>query len=102
MLSDRLTFLRKKHNKTQQQVAEYLGITRPAYTAYETGSRKPDYETIEKLADYYDVSVDFLFGREDQYYEEAERLYEKILELPEEKRKLALKLLDSMIDQMKE
>jgi len=40
-----------------------LGITRPAYTAYEMGKRQPDYETLIKLADYFNVTVDYLLGR---------------------------------------
>jgi len=66
MLSDRLVKLRKVHNYTQQRVADYLGITRPAYTAYERGTRQPDYETLLKLADYYDVTIDYLLGRVEQ------------------------------------
>lgn len=63
MLTERLTVLRKNKNLTQQDVAAAIGVTRPAYTAYESGSRKPEYETLEKLADFYGVSIDFLLGR---------------------------------------
>ncbi|MBE2973036.1 helix-turn-helix domain-containing protein [Priestia megaterium] len=65
MFSVRLTSLRKKKNVTQQKVADYLGITRPAYTAYEQGKRQPDYETLTKIADFFDVTVDYLIGRTD-------------------------------------
>ncbi|PIC81072.1 transcriptional regulator [Sporosarcina sp. P18a] len=65
MLSVRLISLRKSHKKTQQDVADYLGLTRPAYTAYERGNRQPDYTILQKLADYYDVSTDYLLGRSD-------------------------------------
>ncbi|GMG71776.1 helix-turn-helix transcriptional regulator [Priestia megaterium] len=65
MFSVRLTYLRKKKNVTQQKVADYLGITRPAYTAYEQGKRQPDYETLTKIADFFDVTVDYLIGRTD-------------------------------------
>ena len=37
---------------TQQEVADYLGITRPAYTAYESGKRQPDFETLQNLLHY--------------------------------------------------
>ncbi|MBT2603783.1 helix-turn-helix transcriptional regulator [Bacillus sp. ISL-53] len=60
MLSDRLISERKRKNYTQQRVADYLGLTRPAYTAYERGTRQPDYDTLKKLSDLYDVSLDFL------------------------------------------
>lgn len=65
MLSERLIKQRKKKKKTQQEMADYLGITRPAYTAYERGNRQPDYETLQKLADFFDVSLDYLLGRTD-------------------------------------
>jgi len=63
MLGVRLKYLRKSNNKTQQDIADILGITRPAYTAYEQGKRNPDYEILEKIADYYNVSIDYLLGR---------------------------------------
>ncbi|MEB4856129.1 helix-turn-helix domain-containing protein [Priestia megaterium] len=71
MFSVRLTYLRKKKNVTQQKVADYLGITRPAYTAYEQGKRQPDYETLTKIADFFDVTVDYLIGRTDDPQEDS-------------------------------
>ncbi|WP_077247390.1 helix-turn-helix domain-containing protein [Pseudobacillus wudalianchiensis] len=67
LLSERLISLRKEKKRTQQEVADFLGITRPAYTAYERGTRQPDYELLRKLADYYDVSTDFLLGRTNNF-----------------------------------
>lgn len=43
---------------SQQAVADYLGISRQAYGNYETGARECDYETLLKLAEYFDTSVD--------------------------------------------
>lgn len=63
LLKDQLKKLRIENKKTQQDMADFLGITRPAYTAYETGNRQPDYETLQKIADFYEVSVDYLLGR---------------------------------------
>lgn len=57
--------LRKANGLTQQQVADNLGISRVNYTRYETGASNPDYETLLMLANYFDVSLDFLFGRKD-------------------------------------
>ncbi len=62
-LKDMLRELRKKNDKTQKELADFLGITRPAYTAYESGARQPDYETLKKLADYFGVTTDSLLGR---------------------------------------
>ncbi|MBT2722275.1 helix-turn-helix domain-containing protein [Bacillus sp. ISL-46] len=82
MLSERLTVLRKENNKTQQQVADYLKITRPAYTAYERGTRQPDYDILQKLADYFDTTTDFLLGREITE-QTKEKDIEKVLDDPQ-------------------
>lgn len=63
MVRDRLRNLRNEKDLTQQDLADFLGITRPAYTAYESGRRQPDNETLSKLADFFGVSVDYLLGR---------------------------------------
>lgn len=53
---------RKAMHKTQQDVADYLGISRQAYSNYEAGKREPDFETLLKLGEYFDCSVDYLIG----------------------------------------
>ena len=54
---------RKLNNLTQKQMADYLGIAQPSYIRYENGSAEPTLENLVKLADYFDVSVDYLLGR---------------------------------------
>lgn len=53
---------RKSMKKTQQEVADYLGISRQAYSNYESGKREPDFETLLKLGEYFDCSLDYLLG----------------------------------------
>lgn len=53
---------RKAMKKTQQEVADYLGISRQAYSNYESGKREPDFETLLKLGEYFDCSLDYLLG----------------------------------------
>lgn len=65
MIADRLSYLRTKKKKTHQEMANAIGVTRPAYTAYESGSRKPDYETLNKIVDYLETNADYLLGRTD-------------------------------------
>ncbi|MDK1718685.1 helix-turn-helix domain-containing protein [Dellaglioa algida] len=65
MFSERIKELRKNMNRTQQQVADAIGVTRPAYTAYEIGNREPDFELLTKIAVYFNVSTDYLLGRVD-------------------------------------
>lgn len=62
-LAKRLKEERKKAKLTQEEVAKYLGVTRPAYTQYETDKTTPSLETVGKLADLYKISVDYLMGR---------------------------------------
>ncbi len=52
--------LRQDRDLTQQHIAAYLGITRQAYSNYENGSRLPDIETLLKLGEYFQVSIDTL------------------------------------------
>lgn len=63
IFQQRLIEQRKLNNKTQRQVADYLQITQPSYIRYENGSAEPSLENLLKLADYFDVSVDYLLGR---------------------------------------
>ena len=52
--------LRTSSNLTQNAIAEKLGISRSTIGMYETGAREPDFETLEKIADYFNVDTDFL------------------------------------------
>ncbi len=63
-LGKKLKELRKSEKLTQQELADKLGIGRVNYTRYETNSIRPDYETLIKIADFYDISLDELFDRD--------------------------------------
>ena len=63
-IGNKLKELRKFENLTQQQLADRLNISRVNYTRYETDAVRPDYETLVAIADFYDVSIDELFGRD--------------------------------------
>ena len=65
MILTRLKELRASQKLTQKDVAEKVGIARVSYTNYELGKREPDYKTILKLADLYDVTTDYLLGKSD-------------------------------------
>lgn len=58
----RLVALRKKHNYTQLYVSNKLCISRQSYDAYEHGRRTPNYETLSRIAELYNVSTDYLIG----------------------------------------
>lgn len=59
----RLKELRDKKAVSQDEVAKFLGITQQAYANYERGARKPDPDTIVKLAEYFNVTTDYLLER---------------------------------------
>lgn len=77
--------LRKKINKTQEEVANELRIKKQNYQNYELGKREPDIETLCKLAKYFNCSLDDLVGikKENSELTEHTRLIEKINELNE-------------------
>ena len=59
----RLKELRVLNNKTQQEIAEKINITQFTYSNYETGKTQPTIEILIKLADFYDVTLDYLMKR---------------------------------------
>ena len=62
-MQDSLRYYRVYRHYTQKEIAEYLGISRSAYTLYESGKRQPSIATLTKLADLYQISLDALTGR---------------------------------------
>lgn len=62
----RLKGLRRQRRITQKEMGEYLGITTRAYQFYESGDRYPDFQGLIALADYFQVSIDYLVGRTDE------------------------------------
>lgn len=66
MLANRLRQLRKEKGLTQNQVAIYCDITEKTYQNYELMTREPKIEILAKIADVYDVSIDYLVGRTDE------------------------------------
>jgi len=62
---DRLKELRSTKGVTQKTMAEYLGITDQAYAKYEYAMREPNHDTTIKLANFFEVSIDYLLGCSD-------------------------------------
>lgn len=73
MLGERLKQLRGK--RTQKEIAERIGMARSSLTQYESGKIEPNMETLNKLADIYRVTVDYLLGRDDGFRVEEERAF---------------------------
>ena len=64
-LPDSLRRFRKDFNLTQKAVADSIGMRDTAYSRYERGEREPAYKQLIKLADTYNISLDYLVGRSD-------------------------------------
>lgn len=58
-----LRFLRGEKNMSQQELADALGISKSAVNMYERGERQPNFETLETIADFFNVDIDYLLGR---------------------------------------
>lgn len=63
---ENLRKLRISKGLQQKELAPLLNIKISTYCQYETGKRQPDYDTLKKIADYFEVSTDYLIGREEQ------------------------------------
>lgn len=60
---DKIAALREKRGLTQEELASKIGISRASLSHYEKNRREPDYNTINKLANYFHVTADYLLGR---------------------------------------
>lgn len=60
-LGKRIRALRKEDGQTQQQLADALGVGKSTISMYENGQREPDYETLEGLADHFNVPIGSFF-----------------------------------------
>ncbi len=62
-LGERLANLRENLGLTQKELAAKLNVGRSTISGYEKGTTQPSYDVLIKLADFFDVSLDYLFGR---------------------------------------
>ena len=66
IFAKRLKELRKEKKKKQTEMAEFLGISPRAYQYYEGAAYYPEVPSLIKLADYFEVSLDYLLGRSEE------------------------------------
>ncbi len=72
--SETLKNLREIHGVTQNDLAKYLEVSRATVAGYETKNHQPDFEKLEKIACYFDVSIDYLVTGGDAIKIEITRL----------------------------
>lgn len=63
MLGKRLKKLRTDKKLTQEELGKKINVTKVSISGYENGNRTPDTETLQRIADIFDVSTDYLLGR---------------------------------------
>ena len=66
IFNDRIKELRKERGMTQEQTAQALSITLRNYQRIEADGNTPNYINLVRLADFFDVSMDYLAGRTDK------------------------------------
>jgi transcriptional regulator with XRE-family HTH domain len=70
---ERLKSLRKERKLSQQELSDRIGINRATYARYETNDNQPDFDTLRKLAEFFEVTVDYLLtGRTDPNQESVQ------------------------------
>lgn len=110
MIGDRLKKLRQQKKLTQTEFANKIGISRGTYAHYEINKRQPDYETLIKIASFFNVSTDFLLGVTDnpsrdetkeqklkEFLEQPGVPYDETRYIPEEKLKPLRELLETVL-----
>lgn len=109
-LNERLKLLRTERKLTQEQFATAVGITKASVSKFENGIKTPSRETLEKIADHFNVTTDYLLGRSDDpelneqenniVTEEGKNILALIESLPEDERKKAWEQLEMYVTYM--
>jgi transcriptional regulator with XRE-family HTH domain len=105
MLGKRITRLRKENHITQVQLAETLGVSQSAMTAYELGQRRVPMSALPTLARTLGVSPEELLGetstpsRKRGPTPKLQQHMERISQLPKSKQRLVMEVLESMLAQ---
>ncbi|PIC59067.1 hypothetical protein CSV80_00660 [Sporosarcina sp. P12(2017)] len=87
MLSHNLKKLRTTQtNLTQSEFAKKIDVARTTYAMYEQGHREPDYKTLQRIADYYNVSIDSLLGRSNRGFTTQQILSHRITKARQSKK----------------
>ncbi len=83
-----LKTLRKKHRLSQKEIGKIFHASQNAVSQWESGARKPSYDVIQEIADYFNVTIDYLLGREEKPSENRENsaLCNELEDLTQEER----------------
>ncbi|PFD33595.1 transcriptional regulator [Bacillus cereus] len=111
MIGEKIKDLRKNNKITQEQLGNAIGVSKMAISYFEKGKKSPGRESLEKIADYFDVTTDYLLGRSEDpelneeenkiVTEEGKNILALIESLPEDERKKAWEQLEMYVTYMK-
>ena len=68
MFADRVKYLRQSRELNQVQFAQKMGVTKQSVSNWKNDNIMPSVEMLEKIADFFNVTADYLLGREDCHY----------------------------------
>lgn len=110
MIGEKIKELRKNSKMTQEQLGDAIGVSKMAISYFEKGKKSPGRESLEKIADYFGVTTDYLLGRsaDPELNEDEDKIVSKegknimaiIESLPEDKRKKAWEQLEMYVNYM--
>lgn len=110
VIGEKIKELRKSSKITQEQLGNAIGVSKMAVSYFEKGKKSPGRETLEKIADYFNVTTDYLLGRSEDpelneeenkiVTEEGKNIMALIESLPEDERKKAWEQLEMYITYM--
>lgn len=92
VVAERIRKLRESVRLSQVKMGEVVGVKQSSLNRYESGQASPSFETLVRYADYFDVSLDYIFGRTDdpqgklyecktQFQEDLDPEMEKFVEM---------------------
>jgi len=90
--ADRLRSLRKEKKLTQAKLAEKIGVSKVTISEYESGDKTPKVSVLQNIADYFEVSTDYLLGRSPFTQTEEELLHNLDMDLEQLKDRFDLRL----------
>ncbi len=121
---NRIKKLRREKGVSQTELAEYLALKQQTISAYENGTNEPDLKALDKMARYFDVSIDYIVGRSDvrdpadkiaeaiaderdlkQFWEEARKrrelklLFKQLKDLPPEHIRRIIRIIKAIEDE---
>ncbi|MFI8680440.1 helix-turn-helix domain-containing protein [Bacillus thuringiensis] len=110
MIGEKIKELRKNSKITQERLGNAIGVSKMAISYFEKGKKSPGRESLEKIADYFGVTTDYLLGRSEDpelneeedtvVSEEGKNIMSLIESLPEDERKKAWEQLEMYVTYM--